>query len=184
MRAAAGTRRVVTAGALAALGLAASGCRVERWGSRTERVGTGTDARSEEETKIEGPKRVGDADATAREGRSASFELDEKSGRPKPTLVLRLDYFPEARPGATNLPACLPPLAADTEVGVAACEQPKTEGGATVPVLAKNLDQDCYTDMRRERVSAKEPLVLKDCKRAFVAVAGFEPKIRVDVEVR
>jgi hypothetical protein len=182
MRARAGSLLVV----LAALGAFTPGCRMERWGKGAD-VGTGSGTATEA-PEATFAKRVGDADATAREGRSASFDLDERTARPRPTLVLRLDYFPAPRPGSTNLPACLPPLTGDVEVGLAACETKaagaSADAATTVPVFAKNLDQDCYTDMRRARVPAKEPLQIKDCRRAYVAVAGFDPKLRVDIEVK
>lgn len=135
-------------------------------------------AKASESKAPETPQRTADADvATA----GTLFDIDERTGRAKAVLVLRLDYFPAPRPGVTNLPVCYAPFPEAFEVGVAVCEG---KPDVRVAVLAKNLDQDCYTDPSVERVSALQPLVMPGCKRGSVIPHVFEPRLRVDLEVR
>ena len=125
------------------------------------------------------PRKTADADPAA--AASTTFDIDEKTGRSKAVLVLRLDYFPDPKPGVTNLPLCYRAFPETFEVGVAVCDgQPDLK----VPVLAKNLDQDCYTDPTVERTIALQPLVMPGCKRGAVLVHAYEPRLRVDLEVR
>ncbi len=125
------------------------------------------------------PKRVESADATA--GLPVNFEIDEKTTRPRGALVLRLDYFPDPQPGVTNLPACYGSFGDDFELGVAYCEgKPETK----VPVTAKNVDQDCYTDSKQGRRAAVAPVSLASCRRGVLLVHAFEPTLRVDYEIR
>lgn len=123
------------------------------------------------------PQKTADADAA---GQGTAFDIDERSGRAKAILVLRLDYFPDPRPGVTNLPVCYAPFAETFDVGLAMCDgKPEIK----IPVQAKNLDQDCYTDPSVERVVAIQPLVIPGCKKGVMLVHTFDPRVRVDVEV-
>jgi len=150
------------------------GCRASRWRKANQPEQAG------ESGAVSMPKRTGDADATA-SGPTAAFDVEEKTGRLKSTLVLRLDYFPEPKPNVTNLPACFEPLPADFEIGVVTCaERP----GDKRPVAVKNLDQDCYTNPKQVRIPAAQPLSLPGCKKAQVMVHAFAPSVRVDVEVK
>lgn len=125
------------------------------------------------------PKRVQSADATP--AAQVNFEVDEKTTRPRGALVLRLDYFPEPQAGVTNLPACYGSFGDDFELGVAYCDG-KPE--AKVPVTAKNVDQDCYTDSKQGRRAAVAPVSLVSCRRGVLLVHAFEPQLRIDYEIR
>lgn len=123
------------------------------------------------------PKRSADAQPAA----GVHFDVDEKTSRPRGTLVLRLDYFPEPKAGVTNLPACYGAFGGDFELGVASCEgKPESR----VPVFAKNVDQDCYTDAKQGRRPAVAPVALAGCKKGVLMVHVFDPPLRVDLEVR
>lgn len=165
-------RRLVTAlvlGAVQMVGLSA--CKASQWKRTTPEPGaTGT---------VVLPRRVG-ADVKPT-GATLNVDIDEKTGRPKVTLVLRLDYFPEPRPGATNLPTCYESFPAALEVGSLECvEKPELKQ----VVLAKNVDQDCYTNPKSQRVPATEPLSLVGCRRAQLTTFSFDPEMRIDAEVR
>lgn len=119
------------------------------------------------------------------DGQAASvtqtFEIDEKTGRSKVSLVLRLDYFPPTQNGQTAVPVCLAPLDAQFELGTVGCEgQPES----TRSLFAKNVEQDCYTSSQDEKRSASDALILPACKRGVVNLHGFEPSLRLDQEVR
>lgn len=125
------------------------------------------------------PKRVESADATP--AAQVAFDIDEKTTRPRGALVLRLDYFPEPKPGVTNLPACYGAFGGDFELGVAYCDgKPETK----VPVTAKNVDQDCYTDSKQGRRAAIAPVSLASCRRGVLLVHAFDPQLRIDYEIR
>ncbi len=148
-----------------------AGCKVARW-KKPDKEASNAGA-------VATPARVGEADASA--STAQRFDVDEKSGRPRGSLVLRLDYFPEPKPGSTNLPACYAPFAADFDLGIAYCDG-KPE--AKVPVTAKNVDQDCYTDPKLGRRPAAQPVILAGCRKGILLVHAFQPALRVDVEVR
>ena len=124
------------------------------------------------------PQRL--ADATDR--RKTSVEVDEKTGRPRSTLVLRLDYFPNPQPGRTTLPACFRTFPADFALGNVRC----SAGGTTEEkvLFAKHVDQDCYTDSASQRTKATQPLLLVGCQLAEVQAYQFDPTIRIDTEVK
>ena len=108
-------------------------------------------------------------------------EIDEKTGRTKADLVLRLDYVPPPAPGVTTLPTCYPAFRGDFEIGSFMCEgRPETQRS----LLAKNVDQECYTDSRRGRLAAAEPVSIPSCRRGVIESYRFEPNLRLDVEVR
>lgn len=156
---------------LAAATLCVAGCRETRWKkSPTDAAAVSTAA----------PKRVADAEAQS-DLRSASFDVDEKSGRPRSFLILRLDHFPDPKPGTSSLPSCWRAFPGDFDLGMAFCDgKPEIK----VPVFAKNVEQDCYTDPKVERTPAASPLALLGCKKAYVVMHQFEPRMRVDVELR
>jgi hypothetical protein len=121
--------------------------------------------------------RSGDAEAAVPQ----YFEVDDKTGRSKSSLVLRLDYFPAPRPGSATLPSCYAPFDGAFELGFVMCDgRPDSRR----PLIARNVDQDCYTDARRGRQAASEPLTLLGCKRGVVTAHKFEPSLRLDVELR
>jgi hypothetical protein len=161
--------RAVLFFAAVAAGCALSGCKVGRW-KKTRDTGTPAAAVLPQKT----------ADASPASG-GPSFDVDEKTGRLKATLVLRLDYFPEPRPGQANLPACYAPFPQDFAIGVATCAD---KPDVSIPVTAKNIDQDCYTDAKQERTAAVQPLLLPGCRRGQLLVHAFEPGVRVDTELR
>lgn len=124
------------------------------------------------------PQRLADAN----DERSTSVEIDEKSGRPRSTLVLRLDYFPSPQPGRTTLPACFRTFPADFALGSVRCS---TGGTSEEKVLfVKHVDQDCYTDTSSLRKKASQPLLLVGCQLAEVHAYQFDPPIRIDTEVK
>jgi hypothetical protein len=171
MRGAGGGGRGILIGlaALAALSSLAAGCKVGRFKKAPE---TGTPAAAVLPQKS--------ADGTLETGGPA-FDVDEKTGRLKATLVLRLDYFPEPKPGQANLPACYAPFPADFDLGIVTCaDKPDVK----LPLFARNIDQDCYTDAKQERTVAVQPLSLPGCRRGQVLAHVFQPALRIDVEVR
>lgn len=113
---------------------------------------------------------------------TSQVEIDPNSGRPKSVLVLRLDYFPEPEPGRTTLPACFRAFPGDFALGVAQCVQ--GGGPGDVAIYAKHVDQDCYTNPDSRRAKASEPLLMVGCQKAEVYAYSFDPRIRIDVEVR
>ena len=151
-----------------------AGCRV----GRAKRDGEARDS-SDQVGSLVLPKRVGESPNPS--ATPITFDIDEKSSRPRADLVLRLDYFPAPRPGAVNLPACYKPFPADFELGFVSCVG-KTD--AQRPLLAKNVEQDCYTDPRAPGKDVTEALVMEGCKKAIATVHDFDPKLRVDVELR
>jgi hypothetical protein len=163
-----GGRVLVVAGATFAIALGA-GCKLPK-----QHPTTGATAAA---TAIV-PTRQGEGSAGEKEG--SSVDLDERTGRPaRARLVLRLDYFPEARAGQTNLPACLAPLPADFEVGYFVCD---ADASSKVTITAKNLDQECYTDPASPRKAAEAPVALAGCSRGHTVAYTFQPALRVDVE--
>ena len=111
---------------------------------------------------------------------NAEFEIDEKTGRPKPLLVLRLDYFPSPKPGTTTLPVCFRKFPTDFALGRVSC----LGSDVSVDLYAKHVDQDCYTNANYGRKKASEPLLLAGCESAAVYTFAYDPEIRIDVEVR
>ena len=151
-------------------------CLLQIAACKNNRVG-GKDDRAEADAgALVLPRRVAEAELVS----SAEFEVDDQSGKPKPFLVLRLDYFPEPEPGRTTLPACFRRFPGNFALGEARC----IDGTGTAPLFAKNVDQDCYTKANSEREAAVEPLLLVGCKRAEVYAYSFDPQIRIDVETR
>jgi hypothetical protein len=153
------------------MGLAgvATGCKVSRWQKSGD---TGTPAAAAL------PQRAGDEAASAA---PVTFDVDDKTGRPKSNVVLRLDYFPDPQPGQANLPACYDEFPADFDLGTVSCVD---KPAVSQPLLAKNVEQDCYTDPKRERVAAGQPLLLPGCRKGQIVTHAFTPALRVDLEVR
>ena len=147
------------------------GCKAGQW-KKSER-----DADKKGATFV--PKRVADADATA--ASSTIFEIDEKTGRLKQSLVLRLDYFPKTETTGTNLPACYGAFPADYQLGFFSCSgQPDK----SQTLNAGHLSQDCYTNPRFNRVQPLVPIVIAGCARGALVLHSFDPGLRVDVEQR
>jgi hypothetical protein len=149
------------------------GCKASNWSKKN-----GDKERTA--PAIAEPQRLGTADLEAAKS-PAVFELDSEFGRIKSVLVLRLDYFPRPITGSATLPVCLSPLAGDFVVGIAECLD---NIGITKPVLAKNVDQACYTNETIGRVSAKSPMVIPGCTKAMAVAHKFEPNLMLDVELR
>lgn len=112
---------------------------------------------------------------------SQTFEIDDKTGRSKVSLVLRLDYFPPSSSGQTTSPVCLAPLDAQVELGSVSCEG---QADTAKPLYAKNVEQDCYTSNRDEKRNVSAVLNLQGCKRGVITLHRFEPALRLDQEVR
>jgi len=125
------------------------------------------------------PKKISEADATA--GASSTFEIDEKTGRLKQSLVLRLDYFPKTETSGTNLPACFGIFAESFQLGFFSCAgRPETNQALN----AAHLSQDCYTNPRFNRVQPSTPIVLPGCSRGTLVLHTFDPPMRIDAEQR
>ncbi len=153
-----------------ALTLAPAACKASRFQKDEDPAGT---------EAAPAPKRVSEADAAP--AATVTFDVDEKTSRPRGTLVLRLDYFADPKPGVTNLPACYGAFGGDFELGIAYCEgKPESK----VTVTAKNVDQDCYTDSKQGRRAAMVPVTLPGCRRGVMLVHSFDPQLRVDLEIR
>lgn len=153
-----------------------AGCKAATW----KKTKPDESAKSAVNTVALMPKKVGEGDAT-KEGAVITFDVDEKTGRARSTLVLRLDYFPEPRPGVTNLPACYAALPGTFELGVLSCVD---KPGDKKVVFVRNVDQDCYTNPKDDRVAASEPVTLPGCRRGQLLVHAFEPGLKVDTETR
>jgi hypothetical protein len=149
------------------------GCKDGQW-KKTDRESDGRDGG----TVVE-PKKVSEADATA--ALSTTFEVDEKTGRVKQSLVLRLDYFPKTETSGTNLPACYGAFPATFQLGYYSCvgEPEKNQ-----VLNAGHLFQDCYTNPRFNRVQPSSPIVLPGCSRGVFALHSFDPPMRIDAEQR
>lgn len=150
-----------------------SACKSSEWRRRKAEI---------QEDQVQGakpPQLTKTAEASPSAARD--LELDERSGRPKASLVLRLDHFPEPRPGATTLPACYATFASEFALGYVECEgKPETRR----PLLAANVEQVCYTDTNRKAFAAREPLSLPGCRRARMMTHRYQPPIILDVELR
>ena len=147
-----------------------AGCKAPAWRKQKADAGAGHG---------QPPQVVRNADGSL--ASTQSIEIDEKTGRTKSDIVLRLDYFPPPSPGATTLPTCYQAFASGFEIGTFMCEgRPDTQR----PLLAKHVDQECYTDSRRGRIPAAEPVSIPGCRRGVVQAFKFEPDLRLDVEVR
>lgn len=155
---------------------ALAGCKANRWREQ--------EAQDEEGKAVAIlPQRVTEASADAIAAAAAApgtgFDVDERTGRPRANLIVRLDHFPEARPGATNLPICYPRLAADFELGTVTCD---AEGAQPQRLVAANVAQECYTNPQQKRSEPTQALLLQGCRRATIRMHGFEPKLALDVE--
>jgi hypothetical protein len=149
------------------------GCKAGQWKK--------SDRENDQKTAgaIVEPKRLADADATA--ANATTFEMDEKTGRIKQSLVLRLDYFPKTETSGTNLPACYGAFRPDFQLGYFSCVgQPDK----SVALNAGHLSQDCYTNPRFNRVQPSTPIVMVGCPRGNLVLHSFDPTLRVDVEQR
>lgn len=112
---------------------------------------------------------------------SQAVEIEDKTGRTKSDIVLRLDYLPKPSPGTATLPLCYQVFDAEFEIGSIMCDGlPETQRA----LFAKNVDQECYTDSRRGRQPAAEPISLPGCRRGVIVTHKFEPRLRLDVELR
>jgi hypothetical protein len=147
------------------------GCKLTRWKQTTQQSDSGAAA-----AQVGVPQRTSDSDQTG-----ATFDVDEKTGHPKINLVLRLDYFPPAQPGAASLPACFNPLPVDFDLGTVQCADNPAEA---VQLTAGNVEQDCYTDPKSARTPPQDVVELDGCKHGVVLVHSFNPPLRIDTEVR
>lgn len=171
MRSGLGERVRIASVLVVAMGVSSTACRR-------------TDTRKESDNQAAAAQLVlpqKTADASPETSAPLSFDVDEKTGRTKSTLVLRLDHFPDPKPGVTNLPVCYAPFPEGFEVGVAVCDG---RPDVRIPVFAKNVDQDCYTNPSMQRVSALQPLVLPGCRKGGLLVHAYDPRLKVDLEVR
>jgi hypothetical protein len=136
------------------------------------------------------PKRAGsDGDqvvAAATTGDGVRSAVDVKTGRLKTDLVLRLDYFPDAKPGQSTLPVCYAPFPESFELGRIECPS-KAELSKTL--FAKNVIQECYTKAAQAqgvpvRKKAGEWPMIPGCADVIVRLFAFDPPLRLDGEVR
>jgi len=146
-------------------------CKVSRWRKN--------DASPSAGSEIILPRQVAGADPNGTTG--TAFDVDDKTGRPKGTLTLRLDYFPQPAPGSATLPACYSGFPPDFDLGFVVCSD---KPGEHWPLAGRNVEQDCYTDPKIARLPASQPVTLIGCKRGMLLVHTFEPRVTVDVEVR
>lgn len=111
------------------------------------------------------------------------FDIDERTGKSRQTITLRLDYFPEGKADSTQrvLPRCIKPFAADSEVGTVACQGKE---GSRQPLLAGMVEQACYTDPKAEKAASQKPLLISQCRRGVLLIHGFEPRLKFDIEQR
>ncbi len=111
------------------------------------------------------------------------FELDEKTGKPRHRLVLKLDYFPNQKSSQAGrqIPSCLEPLKNDFEIGFLICQR---KAGSRVLLQAGMVDQVCYTKVPSMRVVARDSLVLPGCSRAEGYLHQFDPQLRLDLEAK
>ncbi len=151
---------------------AAFGCKANRW---REQEAKDPDGKAVSVL----PQRVTEASADAVAATGTGFDVDERTGKPRANLIVRLDHFPEARPGATNLPICYPRLAADFDLGTVTCD---AEGSQPQRLVAANVAQECYTNPQQKRSEPTQGLLLPGCRRATIRMHGFEPKLALDVE--
>jgi hypothetical protein len=166
-------RRFPSVLVLLALALGSAACtKVTRW--RQNQLA------AQPAAALQLPKRAGQDPTPAAGG--VAFDIDERSGRPKPSLILRLDHFPAPVAGEPSLPACYPPFPADFELGYAACAD--KPGGDHVAVSVRNVEQDCYTNPKVARTPSALPLIVPGCRRGILFVYDFAPPLRIDAEVR
>lgn len=159
--------------AVVVFGLTFVGCKAGQWKKydrENDQKAAGT---------VVEPKRVADANATA--ANATTFEIDEKTGRIKQSLVLRLDYFPKTETSGTNLPACYGAFRPDFQLGYVSCiDQPDK----SLALNAGHLSQDCYTNPRFNRVQPSMPMIMVGCPRGNLVLHSFDPTMRVDIEQR
>lgn len=156
----------------AAASFGQTACKAARWRDQEKATETGQPSV---------PQLVGGADAIAGQAGPA-FDVEEKSGKIKADLVLRLDHFPsKPQPGAANLPVCYPPFPNDFVVGEVMCSG---QAGTTIPLIAANLRQECYTDPSSAKVTATAPLSMPGCARGAIMLLPFDPPLAVDAEAK
>lgn len=166
-------KRVVAERALVTVALvaAAAGCKAGKWRDKESAQASHT---------ASAPVRATGADATAAVP-GPYVDVDDKSGKLKAELVLRLDFFPEPKPGAASLPVCFEPLESTFDLGFIMCEgKPEAKQALT----AGNLLQECYTQPTAAKVPAVKALSLVGCKRAVVLAHVFQPRLKIDVEAK
>lgn len=150
----------------------ACGCKAARWREHDESKNS--------EAAATGPQKIASVGTTV-SAAGPAFDMDERTGRAKGRLILRLDYFPEARPGGTNLPVCYDAYEPNFELGSAMCDgKPETK----VALTAGMLNQECYTHPEVAKVPASQTLVLLGCKRGMILALAFTPPLKIDVETK
>jgi hypothetical protein len=149
-----------------------SGCKSAHW---QKNHGEGSDGGN-----LVMPRKMHNSTAPASHTTDA-FELDPRSGKVRTSLVLRLDYFPEPKPGKSTLPACFNPFPDDFEIGHLQCEADPTKRRS---LFAKNVDQVCYTNPKFQGRGVREPASLPSCPRARAYSHQFQPELRIDHEIR
>ena len=128
----------------------------------------------------ETPFLVKSADSLANGG-GIGFQIsvDPQTGKLQQRLRLSLIYVPSPKPGATNLPACFKPFAANAELGVISCEE---SAGVSVPLLGGYLEQYCRgSDSETGSLAAAQIQGLLGCKSARATLHEFSPRIRLEV---
>ena len=164
-------RRIVVGTALLSLGSALAACKAGRWRQQEKNGGAAA---------VSVPTRV-DADQPPTSA-GPGFDVDERTGKAKADLVLRLDHFPdEAAPGAANLPVCFAPLPADFVLGTVWCDG---DEATKKPLVAGNVTQQCYTDPSVLKVAPSAPLILASCRRGATLLGKFAPTLQLDVELK
>ncbi len=159
--------------AAAVFSLPAFGCKAGQWKK--------SDRESDQKTAgaVVEPKRLSESSASAASG--TIFEMDEKTGQIKQSLVLRLDYFPKTETSGTNLPACYGAFRPDFQLGYFSCVGQPDKSQI---LNAGHLSQDCYTNPRFNRIQPSTPIIMVGCPRGNLVLHSFDPTMRVDVEQR
>jgi hypothetical protein len=112
----------------------------------------------------------------ATEHPSLSVDLDER-GNPVAGLELQLDWFPPAKPGQATLPACLPPLDPEAEVGLWRCIE---SAEAPKPLKAGMLSQVCdVVEGERVKRGASMTMSAPGCTQLAVYAHQFAPELRI-----
>jgi len=107
---------------------------------------------------------------------SLTVDLDE-GGAPVAWLELQLDWFPPARPGQATLPACLPPLDPEAEVGLWRCVESLD---APKPLKAGMLTQVCdLVEGERIKRAASMRVSVAGCTQLAVYAHKFAPELRI-----
>lgn len=102
------------------------------------------------------------------------------SGKVRGRLVLSLDRQGSKHNKGVTLPSCFVPLSPNTQIGRIKC----TEGQEMeIPLLAKHIFQECYTNNQLPKVPPSEDIIMSGCLRAQLQGFHFDPTIRMDIEL-